>query len=81
MGYFRPFCGIFFALCGSFCWPLWVVSDDFHGWLAFYGDHVDFPLIYVDLFLDAARYLAAADVRYKVALEDPIISSNSLIPP
>uniref|UniRef100_A0A2N9HEF7 Uncharacterized protein n=1 Tax=Fagus sylvatica TaxID=28930 RepID=A0A2N9HEF7_FAGSY len=32
------------------------VSGDFLSWLAFYGDRVDFPRIYVDLFLDAANF-------------------------
>uniref|UniRef100_A0A2N9ID47 Uncharacterized protein n=1 Tax=Fagus sylvatica TaxID=28930 RepID=A0A2N9ID47_FAGSY len=58
------------------CSPAKAISGDFRGWLAFYGDRVDFPRIYVDLFLEEARLSAAADARYEVALEDPPISSS-----
>jgi hypothetical protein len=60
--------GFFLPLLWAFLCPAWVILlpfvgcfRDFHGWLAFYWDRVDFHQIYVDLFLNAARLAAAAD--------------------
>ncbi len=48
---FNPSVGCFCPFCGTFCCPLWVVSDDLRGWAASCGDRsVSFLLVFVGIF-------------------------------
>ena len=48
---FNPSMGYFCPFCGTFCCPLWVVSNDLHGWTTSCGDWlVSLLLVFVGIF-------------------------------